>query len=80
MEMTWAGRIAHEARESALKEGREEGRMEGRREALLEQLERRFGPLPEATVKRVRGLTSSDDLSRLLGRVLDAASLEELDL
>jgi hypothetical protein len=76
MEMTWAGRIAHEARESALKEGREEGK----RDLLLEQLERRFGPLPQAAVKRVRALTSSEQLSRLAARVLDAQSLEDLGL
>ena len=76
MEMTWAGRIAHEARESALQEGREEGK----RDLLLEQLERRFGPLSQTTVKRVRGLTSSEELSRLAARVLDAPSLEDLGL
>ena len=88
MELTWAGRIAHEARESALKEGiekglekgLEKGREEGKRDLLLEQLERRFGPLPQATVKRVRALTSSEELSRLAARVLDAPSLEDLGL
>jgi flagellar biosynthesis/type III secretory pathway protein FliH len=92
MELTWAGRIAHEARESALKEGiekgiekglekgLEKGREEGKRDLLLEQLERRFGPLPQATVKRVRALTSSEELSRLATRVLDAPSLEDLGL
>jgi flagellar biosynthesis/type III secretory pathway protein FliH len=88
MEMTWAGRIAHEARESALKEGiekgiergLEKGREEGKRDLLLEQLERRFGPLPQAIVKRVRTLTSSEELSRLAARVLDAPSLEDLGL
>ena len=88
MEMTWAGRIAHEARESALKEGiekglekgLEKGREEGKRDLLLEQLERRFGPLPQATVKRVRALTSPEELSRLAARVLDAPSLEDLGL
>ncbi len=84
MEMTWADRIAHEARESALREGveqgRKEGRDEGRRELLLEQLERRFGPLPAETVERLRSLTSREELSRLAARVLDASSLEELGL
>jgi flagellar biosynthesis/type III secretory pathway protein FliH len=88
MEMTWAGRIAHEARERALKEGiekglekgMEKGREEGKRDPLLEQLERRFGPLPQSTVKRVLALTSSEELSRLAARVLDAPSLEDLGL
>lgn len=64
MEMTWAGRL----------------REEGKRELLLEQLERRFGPLPQATVRRIRAISSSQELSRLAGRVLDAPSLEELGL
>ncbi len=34
--------------------GRTEGRAEGRAEIILAQLEERFGPIPRATVKRVR--------------------------
>jgi flagellar biosynthesis/type III secretory pathway protein FliH len=84
MEMTWADRIRHEGMEVGMERGRQEGRQEGReegkRDLLLEQLERRFGPLPPATVKRVRALTSSDEISRLAARVLDAPSLEDLGL
>ncbi len=84
MEMTWAGRIAHEARQSALQEGRaegrEEGREEGQRELLLRQLERRFGPLSPATRKRVSDLTSIEELSGLAERLLAATRLEELGL
>jgi flagellar biosynthesis/type III secretory pathway protein FliH len=80
MEMTWAGRIAREARESALQEGLEKGREEGKRDLLLDLLERRFGTLPETTVQRVRALTSPEELSRLAGRVLDAPSLDDLGL
>lgn len=76
MEMTWADRIAHEAREGALREGREDGK----RELLRELLERRFGPLPERTAQRLQTLTSPEDLSRLAARVLDAQSLDELGL
>lgn len=88
MEMTWADRLRQEgrqeARESALQEGLQKGlqkgREEGKRDLLLDLLQHRFGPLPKATVKRVRGLTSSEELSRLAARVLDAPSLEELGL
>lgn len=68
MEMTWAGRL------------RAEGREEGKRELVLELLERRFGPLSKTTVKRVHAISSSEELSRLAARVLDAPSLEELGL
>jgi hypothetical protein len=47
---------------------------------LLEQLERRFGPLPTATIQRVYALASSEELSSLAARVLEAPSLEDLGL
>jgi predicted transposase YdaD len=80
MEMTWAGKIAHEARETALREGLQKGREEGKRDLLLDLLEHRFGRLPRVTVNRVNALTSSEELSRLAARVLDAPSLEDLGL
>jgi flagellar biosynthesis/type III secretory pathway protein FliH len=88
MELTWAGKIAHDARQEAreialqegLQKGREEGREEGKRDLLLDLLEHRFGRLPKATVNRVNALTSSEELSRLAARVLDAPTLEDLGL
>ena len=84
MEMTWADALRAEGMEQGLEKGmekgREEGREEGRRELLLEQLERRFGPLPDATVKRIQALTSREELSGLAARVLEASSLEDLGL
>lgn len=80
METTWADRLRQEGFEVGIREGIEEGKEEGKRALLLEQLDRRFGPLPEATVKRVRALTSSEELSRLAARVLDAPSLDDLGL
>jgi flagellar biosynthesis/type III secretory pathway protein FliH len=90
METTWADRLRQEGFEVGIREGIEEGKEEGRQEGkqvgmqegkralLLEQLDRRFGPLPEATVKGVHALTSSEELSRLAARVLDAPSLDDL--
>jgi len=84
MEMTWADRLRQEGFEAGVREGlekgEEKGEEKGRRDIVLELLERRFGPLPRATVKRVRALTSSEELSRLAARVLDAPSLEDLGL
>jgi hypothetical protein len=76
MEMTWADRLRQEGFEVGIREGIEEGK----RDVLLDLLERRFGPLPGVTVRRVRSLTSSEELSRLAARVLDAPSLEDLGL
>lgn len=72
MEMTWADRIAHEARENALQEGK--------RDLLRELLERRFGPLPASSLERLQALASPEDLSRLAAGVLDARSLDDLGL
>jgi hypothetical protein len=80
MELTWSGQIAQEVREHALREGREEGREEGRRELLLDLLERRFGPLPGTTVRRVQQLTTAEELSALAARIFDARSLKDLGL
>jgi hypothetical protein len=76
MELTWSGQIAQEVREHALREGREEGR----RELLLDLLERRFGPLPGTTVRRVQQLTTAEELSALAARIFDARSLKDLGL
>jgi hypothetical protein len=76
LEFTWAGRI----RQEGLEEGVQKGIDEGKRDLLLEQIEHRFGSLPEEMVKRLRALTSPEELSRLAARVLDAPSLEDLGL
>lgn len=80
MEMTWAGKIAQEARQEARESALKEGVEQGKRDLLLDLLEHRFGRLPKATVKRVKALSSSEELSRLAARVLDAPSLEDLGL
>jgi len=75
-----------EARARAAKaEGRAEGKAEGRAEGtaqakastLLRQLERRFGPIPQAALTRLSG-ASVQELDVWLDRVLDATSLDEV--
>jgi Domain of unknown function (DUF4351) len=65
----------------ALKKGRLEGRREGRREGevrlLLGQLERKFGPLPEAVRQRVSA-ADSERLLRWGEGLLAAERLDEL--
>ena len=60
-----------------LKEGLKEGRLLGEANLVLRQLERRFGPLPDALETRVRS-AGDDDLERWSLRILDATSLEEV--
>lgn len=76
MEMTWADTL--EAK--GVEKGIEKGRLEGMRALLLGMLERRFGPLPDKTRKRLGAIDSSEELSKLGDRVLDARSLDDLGL
>lgn len=61
-------------REQWKAEGRAEGRSEGVAHALLRQLERRFGPLPDQ-VKAQVSAADPETLERWLDRVLDAPTL-----
>ena len=52
--MTFSERERTKGRTEGRAEGRTEGRAEGQAEIILAQLEERFGPIPGATVNRVR--------------------------
>ncbi|UEM03126.1 Rpn family recombination-promoting nuclease/putative transposase [Skermanella rosea] len=66
-----------EARAEARAAALVEGRAEAMAEMLLRQLGRRFGPLPEGAVRRVRG-ASLAELDRLADDIFDAPSLEAM--
>ena len=55
-------------------------RAESMREILLQQIERRFGPLPEEKRNRVEAITSPTRLKRLADMILTAKSLQELGI
>jgi flagellar biosynthesis/type III secretory pathway protein FliH len=78
--LTSFDRAAQRGFEQGLEQAREKGLVQGRRDLLLDLLERRFGPLPKATVQRVQALGSPEELSRLAERVLDARSLDDLGI
>ena len=62
-------------------EWKEEGRQEGVRafqDFLLSEMVERFGPLPEAIRRRVKGVQDLDDLKKLGKRLLAATSLDDL--
>ncbi|HEY4592226.1 MAG TPA: DUF4351 domain-containing protein [Thermoanaerobaculia bacterium] len=67
-------------RKEDLKEGRQEGRQEGMRQILLQQIERRFGPLPEEKRSRVEAITSPSRLKRLADKILTAKSLQDMGI
>lgn len=72
MEMTWADAV--EAK------GVEKGQLLGMRTLLMDLLERRFGPLSEETKKHLHDISSTEELSRLHHRAIEARSLDELGL
>lgn len=62
------------------REGRAEGRAEGMRTLLLQQMQKRFGPLPEGVRERIETISSTRTLGNLGQRILTADSLKDLRL
>jgi hypothetical protein len=54
--------------------------MEGKQDAILFQMRLKFGDVSEDVVKRLKGIMDDDVLDTLLGRILDAKSLEDMGL
>jgi hypothetical protein len=81
---TWPQKVAEEGRARGLAEGRASGLAEGQllnsRKTLRRQLERRFGPLPEALVRRIESCTDAAVLEAGLDQVVEVGSLEEFRL
>jgi len=60
-----------------IKRGRVEGRTEGQADLLLRMIQRRFGPVGETTVQRVRS-AQAQDLEAWSLNILDAETLENV--
>ena len=56
----------------------EEGREEGVRRTVLHQASLRFGPPDDATLRRLEAIDGKARLQELTGRVLTAASWDDL--
>ncbi|HEX2253466.1 MAG TPA: DUF4351 domain-containing protein [Thermoanaerobaculia bacterium] len=80
MELTWAEKIEEQGLQKGKREGERAGREDGMRSLLLRMMERRFGPLPAETRRRVEAVRSTDELERLADRVLTATSPAEMGL
>lgn len=88
MEMTWADKIEARGVERGIEEGQKRGREEGLQEGMqegmqvliLDQLEHRFGPVPKDLARRIRKLRDRERLGRLAEQLLDAESLDELEI
>ena len=73
----WLAEGMAKGRVQGIEEGVEQGIIRGRAETLLRQMRRRFGPLSDDVVQRVRAATP-DDLDRWTDAILDAADLDKL--
>lgn len=74
---SWERRGLEQGLEQGLEKGREEGRREERIAIVRHQLERRFGRLPQATLRRISRL-SGTQLQRLTIALLDFGSAADL--
>jgi len=72
MEMTWG--------EKMIEQGRLEGKIEALRQFVLRQMERRFGSVPDNVRRRVEALDSTDALTEVGDKLMDAGSIAEIGL
>jgi flagellar biosynthesis/type III secretory pathway protein FliH len=83
--LEWTQEWKQEGLEEGLQKGMEKGRQEGRKDALvqaravlLQDLERRFGPLPEEVRQRIGAVASIEALAVLMLQAGAAPSLAAL--
>jgi predicted transposase YdaD len=69
-----------EGREEGRQEGRNEGVVLGKQQTLLRLLRKKFGDLPTGMMERVQAIASAESLDCLLDQVLEARTLDEMDL
>jgi len=72
MELTYYGKMAREATEQGLQQGMQQ--------ILFQQLETRFGKLPQATVDKIKAIQSQEELTALATSLLTVHSLADLGL
>ena len=79
MEIGWLEQGIEKGIQQGIQQGVVLGRQEGRLELVRRQLEKRFGPLPDAARQKLESLTAEqiDDIGLAM---LDASTLEELGL
>jgi len=74
------GKVMLESFVDAVKDkSRTEGRAEGKQEAILKQLGKKFGELPEPLERKIRSIQSPGKLEEILLAILDMTSLEDVE-
>jgi predicted transposase/invertase (TIGR01784 family) len=79
----WSRTWVQQGREEGREKGREEGvkqSLQTLRPVVLAQMEQRFGQISEETRRQVEAISSMEELARILGKILKAGSLADLDL
>jgi hypothetical protein len=93
--MKWTREWKEEGRQEGLQKGLQKGLRKGRQEGLqkgvekgihafqdvlLSEMAERFGPVPEATRRRVKSIQDLDKLKEVVKRLIHASSLDDLGL
>ena len=73
----WPDKWVQQGHAEGLKKGHKEGREEGVRIMLHRQLEQKFGPIPESTLKKIDS-AAYEQLERWTGRIIGSNSLQHI--
>jgi hypothetical protein len=65
-----------EGQQQGREQGQQQGREQGRRQVLVDQLNQKFGELPDWATKTL-GSASAEEVDRWLRRILKSGTLEE---
>jgi predicted transposase YdaD len=80
MRQTMADWLRQEGKKEGRKEGRKQGEVRALRRTLLQQLHARFGDVPEELLAAVQATRNVEQLEAWLGRIVTAATLEDMNL
>ena len=76
----WTRDWKEEGRQEGLQKGLQKGGVQAFQDFLLSEMADRFGPVPQATRRRVKSVRDLDELKRLVKRLMDASSPADLGL
>jgi len=77
---SWQRKARAEGVAEGIAEGIAKGVLASRREILIRQLKVKFDAVPETTVQRIESISSTDELDRLLEKIIHVNSLAEMGL
>ena len=63
-----------------VEQGRQQGLIEAKQETLIEQMQLKFGILPEPMIQNIQSIQELDRLNTFLRRVITTSRLEEMGI